>query len=155
MKKEFYSQAMGKNGGGSDSSSVPESLALSLGTMMTTDGVISKADIPFHSAKKSQADSVYSSLGHMLIQSLNQSLCPGMRYSGWMELSFRPTWKEGRGHLGTPTGASTVGKETGSQGGPNSREHWKGKSVFLLQSEQQKVGRGEIPGWCEPRKIQK
>lgn len=58
MKKEFYSQAMGKNGGGSDSSSVPESLALSLGIMMTTDGVISKADIPSHSAKRSQEQTV-------------------------------------------------------------------------------------------------
>lgn len=42
---------MGKNRGGSESSSVTESMALSLGTMMTNDGVISKANIPSHSTK--------------------------------------------------------------------------------------------------------
>ena len=50
---------MGKNGGESESSSVTESMAFPLGKMMTNDGVISKADIPSHSTKKSQEQTVF------------------------------------------------------------------------------------------------
>ena len=58
---------------------------------MTDDGVISKANVPSQPTKQSQGWTV---VGLVWVTCLsNPSLCPGMGHSGWMELSFRPTWK--------------------------------------------------------------
>lgn len=57
---------MGKDGGESGASGVTESMALSLGAVITDDGVVSKASIPFPT-KNPGEDSDWPTLGHMLI----------------------------------------------------------------------------------------
>lgn len=146
---------MGKNGGGSESSSVTESMALSLGTMMTNDGVISKANIPSHSTKKSKSRWCLFQFGSYAYPILEPVLVPRDAIL-WLDgAKFQAHLEGGQGTSGHPNRGFHSGQGDWIPGGPNSREDWKGKSVFLLQSEQQRVGRGEIPGQREPRKIQK